>query len=97
VTVDPDGKIVAAGVAGLGGPNPRFALGRYFLDGSLDTSFNGDGKLTTDFSPYYDSARGVANRRRWEDRRHRDRQLEPQPEFRCGPVQLRRFGRHLVQ
>jgi uncharacterized delta-60 repeat protein len=60
VTVDPDGKIVAAGVAGRAGPNPRFALARYNSDGTLDTSFSGDGKLATDFSRHYDSARDVA-------------------------------------
>ena len=46
-----DGKIVVAGEAGLGGPNPRFAIVRYETDGSLDTSFGGgDGKVFIDFT-----------------------------------------------
>ncbi|MGW9368634.1 calcium-binding protein [Streptomyces xanthophaeus] len=45
VVVQSDGKIVAGG--GVGGV---FALARYnALDGSLDTGFDGDGKLFTDF------------------------------------------------
>ncbi|MFD4869391.1 calcium-binding protein [Streptomyces sp. NPDC058412] len=45
VAVQADGKIVAAG--GVGGV---FALARYnALDGSLDTTFDGDGKVFTDF------------------------------------------------
>ncbi|CAL9544845.1 calcium-binding protein [Streptomyces sp. enrichment culture] len=42
VVIQPDGKIVAAG--GSGG---RFALARYLPDGSLDTGFDGDGKVLT--------------------------------------------------
>jgi hypothetical protein len=37
----PDGKIVAAGYTTAGGD---FALARYNRDGSLDTSFDGDGQ-----------------------------------------------------
>lgn len=50
VAIQSDGKIVAAGgsYAGAGGTHD-FALARYMPDGSLDTSFDGDGKLTTDF------------------------------------------------
>lgn len=53
VLVQPDGDIVAAGVEGtlasnspLGG---NFALVRYNADGTLDTGFAGDGKVTTEF------------------------------------------------
>ena len=45
VAIQPDGKIVTAGVPGSG----SFALARYSEDGSLDTTFDGDGKVTTDF------------------------------------------------
>ncbi len=45
VTVQSDGKIVVAGGANNGTSN--FALARYNSDGSLDSSFSGDGKLTT--------------------------------------------------
>ena len=46
VALQPDGKIVAAGYA-YNGPQSVFALVRYNADGSLDTSFNGTGKVTT--------------------------------------------------
>jgi uncharacterized delta-60 repeat protein len=44
-----DGKIIAAGIAqGSGGQDSAdFALARYNADGSLDSSFNGGGLLTT--------------------------------------------------
>ena len=41
-----DGKLVAAGYATVGGL-PHFALARYNTDGSLDSSFNGTGKIIT--------------------------------------------------
>jgi uncharacterized delta-60 repeat protein len=44
-----DGKIVAAGIA-LGSGSGDFALARYNSDGSPDTTFDTDGKVTTDFS-----------------------------------------------
>jgi uncharacterized delta-60 repeat protein len=47
IAIQPDGKIVAAGVSNTGGAN--FALARYNPNGSLDTSFDGDGKVSTDF------------------------------------------------
>ncbi len=56
MVLQPDGKIVVAGVSG-----GDFALVRYNPDGSLDTSFDGDGKVTTDFgSTNGESARSVA-------------------------------------
>jgi uncharacterized delta-60 repeat protein len=60
VARQPDGKIVAVGtVAGYGAND--FALARYNSNGTLDTSFSGDGRQTTDFGPS-DSAYGVAIR-----------------------------------
>jgi uncharacterized delta-60 repeat protein len=50
--------MVVAGVAGL--PNGRIALARYTPDGSLDTTFGGDGKVTTNFTRRYDEALGLA-------------------------------------
>jgi uncharacterized delta-60 repeat protein len=44
VAIQADGNIVAAGFSG-----PRFALARYNPNGSLDSSFGGDGKITTRF------------------------------------------------
>ena len=48
VAVDGDGKIVAAGYTESGGGAQDFALARYNADGSLDTSFDTDGLVTTD-------------------------------------------------
>ena len=47
--IQPDGKIVAAGRS-QNGPNYVFALVRYNANGSLDTTFDGDGKVTTAIS-----------------------------------------------
>jgi uncharacterized delta-60 repeat protein len=58
----PDGKIVAVGEAFVE-PNVDFALARYNPNGSLDTTFSGDGKQTTDFGNGDDTAAGVALRR----------------------------------
>src|SRR5262249_24291568 len=46
LVLQPDGKLVAAGES-YNGSNYDFALVRYNADGSLDTSFNGTGKVTT--------------------------------------------------
>ena len=54
VAVQEDGKIVAVGTAGS-----DFALARYNPNGSLDPSFSGDGKQTTDFGAR-EGASGVA-------------------------------------
>jgi serralysin len=48
VAIQADGKIVAAGYSFVG--FNRFALARYNLDGSLDSSFGGDGKVITHFA-----------------------------------------------
>jgi uncharacterized delta-60 repeat protein len=58
VALQPNGKIVAVGTGGGGPENPpAFALARYNPNGSLDTTFSGDGKQTTDFGY---TANGVA-------------------------------------
>jgi uncharacterized delta-60 repeat protein len=54
VVLQEDGKLVAAGGGG------DFELARYNADGSLDTSFSGDGKQTTDFGGFIDQATGLA-------------------------------------
>ena len=59
----PDGKIVAVGVVHTGSNDDDFALARYNPDGSLDTSFSGDGKQRTNFrgaGESFDRATGVA-------------------------------------
>jgi uncharacterized delta-60 repeat protein len=58
VAVQPDGKTVAAGFS-FNGINNDFALVRYNADGSLDTGFNGTGKVTTAIGPGADEARGL--------------------------------------
>jgi uncharacterized delta-60 repeat protein len=55
VAIQPDGKIVVAGAVGS-----DFGLARYETDGSLDATFDGDGRVVTDLSGGLDAARGVA-------------------------------------
>src|SRR5215472_16863891 len=51
VSVQPDGRIVAAGAAGpYINRGFDFALARYNSNGTLDTSFGTSGKVTTDFA-----------------------------------------------
>src|SRR5437870_1480924 len=54
MALQPDGKIIAAGLAINTMGIDDFALARYNTDGSLDTSFgpNRTGKVTTDFGGY---------------------------------------------
>ena len=51
VAVQPDGKLVAAGTTYTGNDfsDEDFAIARYNPNGSLDTSFGTNGKVTTDF------------------------------------------------
>jgi uncharacterized delta-60 repeat protein len=61
LAVQADGKILAVGGAGPTDSNERsFALARYNTNGTLDTSFSGDGKVTTNFTPGYDYVEDVA-------------------------------------
>jgi uncharacterized delta-60 repeat protein len=55
LAVQPNGKLVVAGES-----RGDFALARYDTDGSLDTSFSGDGVVTTDFAGMDDAAYAVA-------------------------------------
>jgi uncharacterized delta-60 repeat protein len=58
IAIQQDGKIVAAGTMGF----QDFAVARYNADGSLDTSFDGDGIVTTNFpsAQPFDQAFAVA-------------------------------------
>jgi uncharacterized delta-60 repeat protein len=58
LVLQPDGKLVAAGFSKVGSQNV-FALARYNANGSLDTSFNGSGKVTTAFGTSSDSAHAL--------------------------------------
>jgi len=60
VAIQSDGKIIAAGTSNVGG-NYDVAVVRYNSDGSLDTSFDSDGMVTTPVSASgTDNARGIA-------------------------------------
>ncbi len=60
VAIQNDGKLVVAGESyALDGTGNNFALARYNPNGSLDTTFSGDGKLTTDFDFQDDVARSL--------------------------------------
>ena len=61
VAIQPDGKIVVVGYANNGSDND-FAIARYTADGSLDSSFHGDGKVVTALGSGNDRARAVAVR-----------------------------------
>jgi uncharacterized delta-60 repeat protein len=59
VALDPEGKIVVAGIASNSSLNDDFALARYNTDGSLDTSFGTGGKVSTDFLGSMDTITGL--------------------------------------
>lgn len=59
VAVQPDGRIVAAGLAKTATDPEDSAVVRYNSDGSLDSSFGTGGKVTYDFASSYDIANDV--------------------------------------
>ena len=59
LALQPDGKIVVAG-ASYNGLNYDFSLARYNSNGTLDTSFDGDGKIIIPIGNFSDEAHGVA-------------------------------------
>ncbi|OKI12877.1 hypothetical protein A6A07_17270 [Streptomyces sp. CB03911] len=59
VTVQADGRIVAAGYTGNNVGNYDFALARYTSTGGLDSGFGTGGRVTTSFGAF-ESANGVA-------------------------------------
>ncbi len=92
VAIQGDGKIVAVGSTDFS----DFALARYNANGSLDTTFSGDGKQTTSF-PGFDQANGAGAPGRRQDRRgrrHRLRRLERRRRLRPRPLQPERLARH---
>ena len=65
IAIQPDGKLVVAGSTRPFGAYdshpPDFALARYNANGTLDTSFGADGKVSTGFQPgWADTGYGVA-------------------------------------
>ncbi|WP_294246400.1 delta-60 repeat domain-containing protein, partial [uncultured Chryseobacterium sp.] len=59
VAIQPDGKILVAGQS-YTGSNRDVAVARINVDGTLDTTFSGDGKVTTDITGNNDSATCIA-------------------------------------
>ena len=59
VVIQPDGKIVVAGTAGVA-PFANFGLARYNSDGTLDLSFGTGGKVTTNFGNVSSQAYSLA-------------------------------------
>jgi uncharacterized delta-60 repeat protein len=49
--LQPDGKIILAGVGSASGIGKAFALARFTSSGTLDASFGTNGKVITDFDP----------------------------------------------
>lgn len=59
IAIQPDGKIILAGDTHANGTQD-FALTRYNTDGSPDMTFDGDGKVITDFNGASEGLSGVA-------------------------------------
>jgi uncharacterized delta-60 repeat protein len=60
LAVQPNGRLVVAGVAGTDTGAKNIALARYRPNGSLDTSFGTDGTVTTDLAGLDDQANALA-------------------------------------
>lgn len=60
VVVQPDGKIVAGGIAFPGVQGGDFALWRFLPDGSMDTEFGVGGRALTDFPGGHDTILALA-------------------------------------
>jgi uncharacterized delta-60 repeat protein len=56
IVIDANNRIVAAGSCG----SINFALARYNSDGTLDNTFDGDGKVNADFFGFFDQGNSVA-------------------------------------
>ncbi len=60
IAIQADGKIVVVGGSDVNDSAGDFALARYNSSGSLDTSFDGDGRVTTSLTAQRDFATAVA-------------------------------------
>ena len=56
VAVQDNGKIILAGWVALSGPSADFSMYRFNIDGSIDTTFGTNGRVTTDFGATVDKA-----------------------------------------
>jgi uncharacterized delta-60 repeat protein len=52
LAIQDDGKLVVVGVANSSATGDDFAVVRYNTDGTLDSTFGGDGKVTTNLNPH---------------------------------------------
>ena len=59
LAIDSQGRIVVVGYSDAGG-TINFALARYNTDGSLDSTFGTDGKVTTNFGELSFGAKAIA-------------------------------------
>ncbi|NIS81937.1 MAG: hypothetical protein GTO14_17400 [Anaerolineales bacterium] len=59
LAIQSDGKILLAGLS-EGSPDDEFAVVRYDTDGGLDSTFDGDGMLTTDVAANNDQSYAMA-------------------------------------
>lgn len=60
LAIQRDGKVIVAGETQSPTNNNSFAIVRYNANGALDATFDGDGKVRTDFTPYSQEANAVA-------------------------------------
>jgi uncharacterized delta-60 repeat protein len=60
VALQPDGRIVVGGTVSDSSANWDLFLGRYNTDGSLDTSFDADGRVRLSLGPSFDQIQAVA-------------------------------------
>jgi uncharacterized delta-60 repeat protein len=60
IAVQSDDKIVVVGTSDKGSGISEFAVARFNVDGSLDTSFSGDGRVTLSFTAGDDVGSGIA-------------------------------------
>ena len=60
IALQSDGKIVVVGTSDDGSGTSEVAIARFNADGSLDTSFNGDGRVTASFLAGDDVGSGIA-------------------------------------
>lgn len=60
LAIQADGKIVVVGTKTVSSGRSYFAVAKFNSDGSPDTTFDGDGVLTTDIGENHDAANGVA-------------------------------------
>lgn len=60
ITLQPDGKILVAGVSLLGSSNSVFRVTRLNANGTPDTTFDGDGHALADFAPGYDLPKSIS-------------------------------------